>query len=98
MENRRAYLLVRLRNGQVTLEEARELFAAMNQDIRSLQDRLGGPPPPPPDASGATPPPPPPPSSAPSGVTSLTAEDLLLIVGPMAGIFAAMLKKSREQV
>ncbi len=97
MENRRNYLLIRLKNGQITLEEARELFLAMSEDIRSLEDQLGGPPPPPSQISGETPAPTPSVSRGPSGVTSLTAEELIMILGPMAGIFAAMLKKSRER-
>ncbi|MCL4324793.1 MAG: hypothetical protein M1144_04965 [Candidatus Thermoplasmatota archaeon] len=97
MDNRRTYLLVRLKNGQITLEEARELFQAMNTDIRALQEQIGMPPPPPPSGESASEGPSPRSASPPSGPT-LSLEELLLIIGPMAGIFAALQKKSRERV
>jgi hypothetical protein len=93
---RYAYLVGRLRNRQITMEEATELFALQQQ----LLDRVGREP----IAARPPPAPPPPPaglagSRAPSGPASRPAPDALWealpVVAAAAGILAALLKRGR---
>lgn len=93
MGSRRPYLTRRLVSGEITLEEARELFKDMGDDLSLLESRLQQITtlPPPPSGEGPVAP------SAPqrSG-RDIGIEELLLFVGPAAGLFAAVLKRTRE--
>lgn len=96
-QNRRTYLMRRLSTGEVTLEEARELFQVMQQEADDLRAALVqvAPPPPPPGTPGTT-------SKSPVGGTpasgglGMNLEELLLFAGPAAGILAAIMKRSQE--
>lgn len=90
---RRPYLVNRLVSGQITLEEARELFAAMQRDLEDLRSTPVGQVASPTVPEGATPPPPPPPASS---SKEMSLEEILLLIGPAAGIFAALLKRSKD--
>ncbi len=96
-QNRRTYLIRRLSTGEVTLEEARELFQVMQQEADDLRAALlqAAPPPSPKAAPGTS-------SRAPAGGTptsgglGMNLEELLLFAGPAAGILAAIMKRSQE--
>jgi hypothetical protein len=92
---RYAYLVGRLRNRQITMEEATELFALMDETIRMLRTATLRLPPPPPSAR-STPTPPPPVSSG--GKAGIGADDLLtagvLMIGAGAGISAALRRRA----
>jgi len=99
--SRYAYLVGRLRNRQITMEEATELFGLMDETIRMLRTASLRPaaPAPSPRASGAASP-----ASAapPSGgrPAALGTDDLLtagvLMIGAGAGIAAALRRRSTE--
>jgi len=94
---RYAYLVGRLRNRQITMEEATELFTIMQSMIqtseaaRAAMLRIAPPP------SAAPPPPPAPP--APPGLP-MSGDDMLLVgligMGAGAGLLAAMTKRFQE--
>ena len=89
---RRTYLLQRLANREITMEEATELFALMSRQVEDLQK--------------AVLPPPPPPKPREEVVVELTPRSLssgtvpwdegILFGGAMSGILAAILKRSLE--
>ena len=97
---RYAYLVGRLNNRQITMEEATELFAVMQEMLQmSEAARLAlarvPPPPRPPTPSGA-----PAPSAAPAPAPSgMTGDDLLmaglLAIGAGAALIAAMAQKAQ---
>jgi hypothetical protein len=83
-------LTSRLVSGEITLEEARELFKDMGEELSILRSRATAnvPPPPSPETQAA---------SAPQQKgRDIGLEELLLFVGPAAGVFAAIVKRSRE--
>jgi hypothetical protein len=92
---RYSYLVGRLRNRQITMEEATELFALQRQQVRALQNRVNA------IVSQAAPPPPPPgvppaPGAASAAAPSLSGDYLaegLLFLGIGAGLLAALLKR-----
>lgn len=88
--SRYVYLLTRLRNRQITMEEATELFTIMQGIIRNIQS---GPPPPAPGDSGTPPPPPPPPGG--SRISLGEDADWLMVLGlgAGAGLAAALAKR-----
>lgn len=94
---RYAYLVGRLHNRQITMEEATELFTIMQATIQSSEAArvalMRTPQPPSPVGPGVTAPPPSAP--APSG-----GDDLLLVgllaMGAGAGLLAAMTKRIQE--
>jgi hypothetical protein len=92
MHDRRPYLIKRLNAGEITLEEARELFSGMSQELTAFRTRMA--------QQQAPPTPPPPPGMAPPASEgarlNVGLEEMLLFIGPAAGIFAAILKRSRE--
>ena len=94
---RYVYLLGRLRNRQITMEEATELFALQQSMLRDAQARAIPPPPPPGSAPTAGPA-----ARAPAGgAMPMTLDDErlaygLLILGAGAGVLAAVLKRSQE--
>ena len=93
--SRYVYLVARLRNRQITMEEATELFSIQQAMIRRA------PPPPPPDESGTgAAAPPPPQSSAPTGLALPSVDDALwmtlLTMGAGAGVLAAVFKRAQE--
>lgn len=97
---RYTYLVARLRNRQITMEEATELFGIMDETIRTLRAaNLRAPPPPPPRPTAISERPPP--SPAASGVTAgMSTDDLLaagvLMIGAGAGIAAALRHRAGE--
>lgn len=96
---RYAYLVSRLRNRQITMEEATELFAIQREQVRTLLTRtnaLVAAAAAPALARPARPAPPPPPPGVPAVLGELDpwAEGLLfLTVG--AGVLAALIKRSQ---
>lgn len=93
---RYAYLVARLRNRQITMEEATELFGLMDETIRMLRTaNLRMPPPAAPAAAT-----PPPRQAAPTPGAGVGADDLLtagvLMIGAGAGIAAALRRRSAE--
>ncbi|MCI4360252.1 MAG: hypothetical protein L3J91_00955 [Thermoplasmata archaeon] len=92
--SRYVYLLGRLRNKQITMEEATELFSVQQGMIRIAARPTA----PPPSASGGGPTGTP---SAPSalGISVMSDEGLalaLLAFGTGAGVLAAILKRNRD--
>ena len=93
--SRYVYLVARLRNRQITMEEATELFSIQQAMIRRV------PPPPPTDDSGtgSLPAPPPEPNAA-TGLTVPSVDDALwmtlLTMGAGAGVLAAIFKRAQE--
>ncbi len=89
------YLVGRLRNRQITMEEATELFGLMQTMIARANDaaRAAAYRPPTPTPTGALPPPPPTPGPA----AATSADDLLLVgllaMGAGAGLLAALSKR-----
>ncbi len=92
---RRVYLMQRLTNREITMEEATELFSLMSREMEGLR-RMAQPTPPPPASPRApreeavvvvapTP-------SGGGGIT-LGTEEFLLLDGPFLGMLAAVLKK-----
>jgi hypothetical protein len=95
---RYAYLVGRLRNRQITMEEATELFAIMQSMIQSSEAAraaMARVPPPPPMASPGIPRAPPVP-----GTAGMSGDDMLLVgligMGAGAGLLAAMTKRFQE--
>ena len=90
---RRTYLVHRLVNKQITMEEATELFSLMSRELEALRKQAiaGRPVPPPPE--GKPPPPPPGWSGRPAGLTE-NLEEILLFGGPLLGVLAALMKRS----
>lgn len=95
---RYAYLVARLRNRQITMEEATELFALQQAMIRAAYQ-------PAPSSSRAPPPPPPPPSaSSPTASVAplrpMLSDDAFLLglmaIGAGSGLIAALIKRSQE--
>ncbi len=92
------YLVGRLRNRQITMEEATELFGLMQESLVMASQAI----------RQAAVPPPPPGSSGPASATTITRpgaglqlrdEDVglgLLALGAGAGLLAAILKRSGE--
>ena len=95
---RYAYLVGRLRNRQITMEEATELFTIMQSMIQSSEAARAAmlriPPPP----SAVAPPPPPAPPTPPG--LPMSGDDMLLVgligMGAGAGLLAAMTKRFQE--
>jgi hypothetical protein len=93
---RYSYLVSRLRNRQITMEEATELFSLMQGMIARANElaRVAALRAPVPPSAGGTPPPPPPPRAAGPGTSS---DDLLLVgllaMGAGAGLLAALSKR-----
>jgi hypothetical protein len=93
--SRFAYLVSRLRNRQITMEEATELFALQQTMISQASAMNRTPPPEPPEATES--PPPPPPTEAVVGAFSDENVALgLLAMGAGAGLLAAVLKRAQE--
>jgi len=94
---RYAYLVSRLRNRQITMEEATELFAIQQTLIARASVTTQPPPPPPPDVTksdDATPA-----ATPPSSGTLFSDENLamtLLAMGVGAGLLAAVVKRARD--
>ena len=89
---RYVYLLGRLRNRQITMEEATELFAIQQSMIRSASRPSASPPAP--GGPGATPAP-----TTAGGIAMVSDEGLalaLLAVGTASGVLAAVLKRGRD--
>jgi hypothetical protein len=90
---RYAYLVGRLRNRQITMEEATELFGIMDATIRSISAAASA------AAAPRTPPPPKRTEKAPAA-SLLASDDLLpfglLLVGAASGISAAVRERSRS--
>jgi len=98
---RYVYLVSRLRNRQMTMEEATELFGVMQAMLRASElarqaalRAMGSPPPSTPAASARVPGPAGPPGGIPS------ADDLLMLgilgTGATAGVLAALTKRIQE--
>ncbi|MCI4332652.1 MAG: hypothetical protein L3K01_02815 [Thermoplasmata archaeon] len=98
--SRYAYLVSRLRNRQLTMEEATELFALQQTMIAraSVVNVAAAPPPPPPtdDSTVAAPPPRTVPSSGSLPINDETVTLALLGMGVGAGLLAAVLKRARD--
>jgi hypothetical protein len=96
--SRYAYLVSRLRNRQITMEEATELFALQQTMIaRASVMNLPPPPPAPPDDSTvATPPPRTVASGGNLPINDETVTLALLGMGVGAGLLAAVLKRARD--
>jgi hypothetical protein len=98
---RYAYLVGRLRNRQITMEEATELFGIMQAMLRSAETarqlaiRAIQVAPPPPPVGGPTAPPP-----TPVRALANTSDDFLLMgilaMGAGAGLLAALTKRIQE--
>ncbi len=96
---RYAYLVTRLRNRQITMEEATELFSLMDETIRMLRSatlRMPSSPAPRSTPAGSAPAP-----ATSSGIpTGIGADDLLtagvLMIGAGAGIAAALRRRALE--
>lgn len=90
---RHAYLVGRLRNRQITMEEASELFEIMDITIRSLSAAALA-------APVARPPTTPPRAERTPAASLLNSDDLLpfglLLVGAASGISAAVRERSRN--
>ncbi len=93
------YLVARLRNRQITMEEAIELFALMDESIRVLRAATARPvaPPPAPAMIEAKPPPAVPGAGLMGG---MTPDDMLaagiLLIGAGAGVSAALRERSKS--
>ncbi|MGI0054599.1 MAG: hypothetical protein ACREBT_05870 [Thermoplasmata archaeon] len=95
--NRYAYLVSRLRNRQITMEEATELFGVMDSTIHTLRNAMvprSAPPPPPPSTE------PPRPQGAAPSPTTISTDDLLtagiLLIGAGAGVASALRARSNS--
>lgn len=93
---RYAYLVARLRNKQITMSEATELFEMQQATLASALTAAGRSPPPPPpsgDTGGTTTPP------TATASTPVPADDLfwmgMLAVGAGAGVLAAILRRGQ---
>jgi hypothetical protein len=89
---RYVYLLTRLRNRQITMEEATELFNLQQQMLASALAARGSVPPPPPGPAPAG-------TAAPAPSVTFNEDSLafgLLALGAGAGVLAAILKRSQE--
>lgn len=93
---RRNYLRRRLTNGEITLEEARELFRVMADDIAALRVALQAQRPQAEAQRAASVPSPRTQAQAENVLINVGMEEFMLMVGPMAGIFAAIMKRSME--
>lgn len=95
---RYAYLVARLRNRLITMEEAIELFALMDDTIRMLRTTSMRAPPAVARPSPAAAPAPPPSASGPT--SGIATDDLLtagvLMIGAGAGIAAALRRRAAE--
>lgn len=96
---RYSYLVARLRNRQITMEEATELFALQQTIIAraSVMNVAPSAPPPPPEDSTV----PEPPARTAMAGSSLTVSDETLTLGLLAlgagtGLLAAVLKRARD--
>ena len=91
------YLVARLRNRQITMEEALELFALMDESIRVLRAATARPVAPPPAPAEAKPPPAVPGAGLMGG---MTPDDMLaagiLLIGAGAGVSAALRERSKS--
>ena len=92
---RYAYLVARLRNRQITMEEATELFGILQDTLARTIARQPSP------GSAPMPPPRPPEGTTPSGpaVPAITDETLalsLIALGAGAGLVSAILKRHAE--
>jgi hypothetical protein len=99
--SRYAYLVSRLRNRQITMEEATELFALQQTMIAraaTINAAMASPPPPPPtaDSTVAAPPPRTVTSSGSLPINDETVTLALLGMGVGAGLLAAVLKRARD--
>lgn len=88
------YLVTRLRNRQITMEEATELFTLQQRMLADAMLRARSPPPPPPrgTAPATT-------GSGLGGIPSMSDDGLalgLLAMGTAAGLFAAFLKRGTQ--
>jgi hypothetical protein len=90
MPSRRTHLTSRLVSGEITLEEARELFKDMSEELSILRQRstVSAPAPTPAETPAA--------QATPTKGRDIGLEELLLFVGPAAGLFAAVIKRSKE--
>lgn len=95
---RYAYLVARLRNRQITMNEATELFELQQSTLASAlaRSQMAGSLPAPPTAARPTAPP----AGGSTGIPSLATDDAfwmgLLAVGAGAGLLAAVLKRTRD--
>lgn len=98
--SRYAYLVARLRNRQITMEEATELFAlqqTMLARATAAADAAVAPPPPPSeDSTVATPPPRTQVTGTNVPINDETVTLALLGMGVGAGLLAAVLKRARD--
>jgi hypothetical protein len=96
---RYAYLVGRLRNRQITMEEATELFSLQQTMIARAAVMNVAPPPTPTDAEDSTVPEPPARTVRDAGTPAVSDETLtltLLAMGAGAGLLAAVLKRARD--
>jgi hypothetical protein len=93
---RRTYLVQRLVNKQITMEEATELFTIMARENDALRKDLTAMsrPPTAPPRRGEAPVVRAPAPAAPSSFSTTNMEDVLIFGAPMIAILAALLKKS----
>lgn len=99
---RYVYLLSRLRNRQITMEEATELFAIQQGMIRRAPSAPPSAPPTPPDTAAtedsATAVPPAPAATQPFAINDETFALALLAFGAGSGFLAAVAKKARNDL
>lgn len=92
---RYVYLVTRLRNRQITMEEATDLF-----EIQAAMLRRAPPPPPSDSSDSGSPPPPSAPATAALSVGLPPVDDALwltlLTLGAGAGVLAAILKRAKD--
>jgi hypothetical protein len=93
---RYAYLVARLRNRQITMEEATELFSIQQTLISRASVMNQAPPPPPEEAADEAPAPPPAPSGNSSPFSDENLAMTLLAMGVGAGLLAAVVKRARD--
>jgi hypothetical protein len=97
--SRYAYLVSRLRNRQITMEEATELFALQQTLIARASVMNVAPSPPPVDSQDSTVPEPPARTSTAPSSLAISDETLtltLLAMGAGAGLLAAILKRAQD--
>ena len=96
---RYGFLVARLRNRQITMEEATELFGLMDETMRGLRSAMAAAPPPGPSAASA-PTPPAPRKEAPVGRAGFSDDDLIaagiLLLGLGAGLGSAVRERARR--
>ncbi|MCI4358232.1 MAG: hypothetical protein L3J95_00280 [Thermoplasmata archaeon] len=95
---RYGYLVARLRNRQITMEEATELFGLMQDSLATAAQAVRQATLPPPPRGGGRTMAPPPPGGTPITIP-MRDEDValgLLALGAGAGLLAAILKRSAE--